>query len=181
MTRSFFSLSVAPVAFKEICPAGPGYHYSTSSLQFSQKLTEQLGTRGSLPVTQDNQGTYSSLCIYQITRTRTLIHLFVHSSIQLPDLGPLAAECPGLRRSQKERRLVEPLRLQASAPALDRLVPAVPKPDPVCLSLARPPALLPPGLCSLAVAVPALQARGTNPRLPLDPGLSRAGLSLLRL
>ncbi|XP_040901991.1 LOW QUALITY PROTEIN: latent-transforming growth factor beta-binding protein 4 [Toxotes jaculatrix] len=47
------------VAFKEICPAGPGYHYSASALQFSQRATEQLGGQGTPLVThsnQDNQG-----------------------------------------------------------------------------------------------------------------------------
>lgn len=34
------------VAFKEICPAGPGYHYSASALQFNQRASEQLGARG---------------------------------------------------------------------------------------------------------------------------------------
>uniref|UniRef100_UPI0037E812CD latent-transforming growth factor beta-binding protein 4 n=1 Tax=Semicossyphus pulcher TaxID=241346 RepID=UPI0037E812CD len=47
------------VAFKEICPAGPGYHYSSSALQFNQRVNEHLGSRGALLVTsanQDNQG-----------------------------------------------------------------------------------------------------------------------------
>ncbi|XP_041795911.1 latent-transforming growth factor beta-binding protein 4 isoform X3 [Chelmon rostratus] len=43
------------VAFKEICPAGPGYHYSPSSLQFNQRVTEHLGTRGAQLVTHSNQ------------------------------------------------------------------------------------------------------------------------------
>ncbi|XP_041667187.1 latent-transforming growth factor beta-binding protein 4 isoform X3 [Cheilinus undulatus] len=47
------------VAFKEICPAGPGYHYSASALSFNQRANEQLGGRGASLVTngnQDNQG-----------------------------------------------------------------------------------------------------------------------------
>ncbi|XP_049432201.1 latent-transforming growth factor beta-binding protein 4 isoform X6 [Epinephelus fuscoguttatus] len=47
------------VAFKEICPAGPGYHYSASALQFNQRVNEHLGSRGVQLVTdsnQDNQG-----------------------------------------------------------------------------------------------------------------------------
>ncbi|XP_047191424.1 latent-transforming growth factor beta-binding protein 4 isoform X2 [Scophthalmus maximus] len=47
------------VAFKEICPAGPGYHYSASTLQFNQRVKERLGGRGAPLVThgnQDNQG-----------------------------------------------------------------------------------------------------------------------------
>uniref|UniRef100_A0AAQ5YXM0 Latent-transforming growth factor beta-binding protein 1 n=1 Tax=Amphiprion ocellaris TaxID=80972 RepID=A0AAQ5YXM0_AMPOC len=44
------------VAFKEICPAGPGYHYSASALQFNQRVTEQLGSRGASLVPNSNQG-----------------------------------------------------------------------------------------------------------------------------
>ncbi|XP_078103309.1 latent-transforming growth factor beta-binding protein 4 isoform X2 [Sander vitreus] len=43
------------VAFKEICPAGPGYHYSASALQFNQRVAEQLGSRGALLVPHGNQ------------------------------------------------------------------------------------------------------------------------------
>ncbi|XP_019723478.1 latent-transforming growth factor beta-binding protein 4 isoform X1 [Hippocampus comes] len=42
-------------AFKEICPAGPGYHYSASVLQFSQRAADQLGTRGAQLVTNGDQ------------------------------------------------------------------------------------------------------------------------------
>ncbi|TMS07714.1 Latent-transforming growth factor beta-binding protein 2 [Larimichthys crocea] len=51
------------VAFKEICPAGPGYHYSASALQFNQRVTEQLGNQGASLVphgNQDNQGAGTS-------------------------------------------------------------------------------------------------------------------------
>ncbi|XP_077961884.1 latent-transforming growth factor beta-binding protein 4 isoform X3 [Gasterosteus aculeatus] len=48
------------VAFKEICPAGPGYHYSASALQFNQRATEQLGARGAPLVTPSNHGTGSA-------------------------------------------------------------------------------------------------------------------------
>uniref|UniRef100_A0A3B4B0X2 Latent-transforming growth factor beta-binding protein 1 n=1 Tax=Periophthalmus magnuspinnatus TaxID=409849 RepID=A0A3B4B0X2_9GOBI len=41
-------------AFKEICPAGPGYHYSASALQFNQRAIEQLGHRGA-PLLPSNQ------------------------------------------------------------------------------------------------------------------------------
>ncbi|XP_024910631.1 latent-transforming growth factor beta-binding protein 1 isoform X1 [Cynoglossus semilaevis] len=43
------------VAFKEICPAGPGYHYSLSALQFNQRANEQLGNRGASLLTPNNQ------------------------------------------------------------------------------------------------------------------------------
>ncbi|XP_047247089.1 latent-transforming growth factor beta-binding protein 1-like isoform X3 [Girardinichthys multiradiatus] len=44
------------VAFREICPAGPGYHYSASTLQFSQRVDARLAGRGSLLTSQDNTG-----------------------------------------------------------------------------------------------------------------------------
>ncbi|KAM8905293.1 latent-transforming growth factor beta-binding protein 4-like isoform 2-T2 [Spinachia spinachia] len=47
------------VAFKETCPAGPGYHYSASALQFNQRAAEQLGTRGA-PLVNPGPGSGSS-------------------------------------------------------------------------------------------------------------------------
>jgi hypothetical protein len=49
------------VAFKEICPAGPGYHYSASAIKFNQRVVEQHGTGGppvisqSIPQTRPQQ------------------------------------------------------------------------------------------------------------------------------
>nr|XP_055030137.1 latent-transforming growth factor beta-binding protein 4 isoform X2 [Misgurnus anguillicaudatus] len=40
-------------AFKEICPAGPGYHYSASTIKFNQKLAEMLDTGGP-PLVSEN-------------------------------------------------------------------------------------------------------------------------------
>ncbi|KAJ7990338.1 hypothetical protein DPEC_G00299260 [Dallia pectoralis] len=40
------------VAFKESCPAGPGYHYSASAVKFNQRVSEQLGTGGPPVVSQ---------------------------------------------------------------------------------------------------------------------------------
>ncbi|KAL0168669.1 hypothetical protein M9458_036891, partial [Cirrhinus mrigala] len=48
-TKNFrFSASnfVSTAAFKEICPAGPGYHYSASAVKFNQRLAEMLDTGG---------------------------------------------------------------------------------------------------------------------------------------
>ncbi|KAM9318546.1 LOW QUALITY PROTEIN: latent-transforming growth factor beta-binding protein 4 [Pholidichthys leucotaenia] len=41
--------------FKEICPAGPGYRYSPSTVKFHQIALERLGTRGAPVVTEGNQ------------------------------------------------------------------------------------------------------------------------------
>lgn len=51
------------MAFKEICPAGPGYHYSASALQFNQRATEQLGARGAPLVTPSNHGNFFLLFV----------------------------------------------------------------------------------------------------------------------
>lgn len=115
------------------------------------------------------------------------------SPSQVLILDPVAAEPPGLSRNPLplEGQLVEQvlrwLLLQVSAPALDQLVPAVPRPDPVYLSLnpgirlsprpVRLPALLPPGQYSLVAPTPRLPR--TNPRLLADLGPSKASLSLL--
>ncbi|XP_016392826.1 latent-transforming growth factor beta-binding protein 1 [Sinocyclocheilus rhinocerous] len=40
-------------AFKEICPAGPGYHYSASPVKFNQRLAEMLDTGGP-PLVSEN-------------------------------------------------------------------------------------------------------------------------------
>ncbi|KAM9820377.1 latent-transforming growth factor beta-binding protein 4-like [Neosynchiropus ocellatus] len=50
-------------AFKQTCPAGPGYQYSASTLQFSQRSTQQLGSRGAPlvpPRDRHSQGSVSS-------------------------------------------------------------------------------------------------------------------------
>ncbi|XP_052387439.1 latent-transforming growth factor beta-binding protein 4 isoform X4 [Carassius gibelio] len=40
-------------AFKESCPAGPGYHYSASAVKFNQRLAEMLDTGGP-PLVSEN-------------------------------------------------------------------------------------------------------------------------------
>ncbi|XP_030599886.1 latent-transforming growth factor beta-binding protein 4 isoform X2 [Archocentrus centrarchus] len=42
------------VAFKEICPAGPGFQYSPSTLKFNQIANEQLGSQGAVLVNRSN-------------------------------------------------------------------------------------------------------------------------------
>lgn len=148
------------MAFKEICPAGPGYHYSASALQFNQRVTEQLGGRGALAVLQENPGQYcrrNTLCSHISTLHSSLCHLFSQALFL----------CRGLSRTLPLAE-PEPLRLQFQALAPGRPVQAVPRPDPVRINLARPPALRAPGLCSPAVLAP-------GPRLLGDPGPSRTG------
>uniref|UniRef100_A0A3Q2E326 Latent-transforming growth factor beta-binding protein 1-like n=1 Tax=Cyprinodon variegatus TaxID=28743 RepID=A0A3Q2E326_CYPVA len=53
---SFCCFFFFAVTFKEICPAGPGYHYSASTLQFTQRADAEQAGRGSLPTSQDNTG-----------------------------------------------------------------------------------------------------------------------------
>lgn len=56
---SHFPPSPPSVAFKEICPAGPGYQYSPSTLKFNQRVSEPEGG-GAVLVNgsnKENQGT----------------------------------------------------------------------------------------------------------------------------
>ncbi|XP_051512932.1 latent-transforming growth factor beta-binding protein 4-like isoform X3 [Myxocyprinus asiaticus] len=71
-------------AFKEICPAGPGYQYSASALKFNQRLAETVGTgwpilvsengrtsildTGYQPAGPDSSRTHSTTRIQQPTR-----------------------------------------------------------------------------------------------------------------
>lgn len=155
---SLLPLFSPAVAFKEICPAGPGYHYSASALQFNQRVNQQLGGGGATLVPhQENQGSQSRspwniLCA--CVRHQTFI-CPMSSSIHPQALDPEAAELPGLRRNPHppERQLVE--RVPQWTPVLDQLVPAVSRPGLVLLSpnpglhlILRPIqllALLPPG------------------------------------
>lgn len=49
-----FSLFLSAVAFKELCPAGPGYQYSASAQKFNQRVVEQLGNHGAFLVNHGN-------------------------------------------------------------------------------------------------------------------------------
>ncbi|XP_052008003.1 latent-transforming growth factor beta-binding protein 4-like [Xyrauchen texanus] len=73
--------------FKEICPAGPGYHYSSSALKFNQRLAETLGSggpllvsengrtsvldKGSQPALPDNSRTHSTVRVQQPSSPET--------------------------------------------------------------------------------------------------------------
>ncbi|KAM6959295.1 latent-transforming growth factor beta-binding protein 4 [Aplochiton taeniatus] len=52
------------VSFKEICPAGPGYHYSASALQFSQRQVS-----GPTPVAKGNGSTRDQQLSTQVSTT----------------------------------------------------------------------------------------------------------------
>lgn len=53
---SDFLFVCSAVAFKEICPAGPGYHYSASTLQISQRVDGDSTGRESVLTAQDASG-----------------------------------------------------------------------------------------------------------------------------
>ncbi|CAL8363253.1 unnamed protein product [Merluccius merluccius] len=69
----------ASVEFKDICPAGPGYHYSASALQFHQRSTgsAQLVTPGN----QDKQDKESSVTNVQTQGSNTGTHTCSCTSI----------------------------------------------------------------------------------------------------
>ncbi|XP_034021316.1 LOW QUALITY PROTEIN: latent-transforming growth factor beta-binding protein 4-like, partial [Thalassophryne amazonica] len=51
-------------AFKEICPAGPGYHYSASTLQFNQRVSQHLSRHGAPVVMQRVHGNEQSSLLH---------------------------------------------------------------------------------------------------------------------
>ncbi|XP_059420518.1 latent-transforming growth factor beta-binding protein 4-like isoform X4 [Carassius carassius] len=57
-------------AFKEICPAGPGYHYSASAVKFNQRLAEMLDTGGP-PLVSENGRTSTKEIVSQPESSRT--------------------------------------------------------------------------------------------------------------
>ncbi|XP_076845192.1 latent-transforming growth factor beta-binding protein 4 isoform X2 [Brachyhypopomus gauderio] len=59
--------------FKEICPAGPGYHYSPNTLKLSQRLTEIHGTGGP-PLVPDTSRTLTPVSRPQEPRSETSRH-----------------------------------------------------------------------------------------------------------
>ncbi|XP_039503316.1 latent-transforming growth factor beta-binding protein 4 isoform X1 [Pimephales promelas] len=89
-------------AFKEICPAGPGYHYSASAVKFNQRLAEVLDTGGP-PLVSENGRTSSqgigsqpesslSTRIQQPTNTQTIRvqqpSISLSTRPQKPNAGP---------------------------------------------------------------------------------------------
>lgn len=61
---------VFTAAFKEICPAGPGYHYSASAVRINQRLAEMLDTGGP-PLVSENGRTSTQVVVSQPESTRT--------------------------------------------------------------------------------------------------------------
>uniref|UniRef100_A0A673JVT8 Latent-transforming growth factor beta-binding protein 4-like n=1 Tax=Sinocyclocheilus rhinocerous TaxID=307959 RepID=A0A673JVT8_9TELE len=57
-------------AFKEICPAGPGYHYSASAVKFNQRLAKMLDTGGP-PLVSENGHTSTKDTVSQPESSRT--------------------------------------------------------------------------------------------------------------
>uniref|UniRef100_A0A8C2KFT3 Latent-transforming growth factor beta-binding protein 1 n=1 Tax=Cyprinus carpio TaxID=7962 RepID=A0A8C2KFT3_CYPCA len=57
-------------AFKEICPAGPGYHYSASAVKFNQRVAEMHDTGGP-PLVSENGRTSTKDIVSQPESSRT--------------------------------------------------------------------------------------------------------------
>ncbi|KAK0148072.1 Latent-transforming growth factor beta-binding protein 4 [Merluccius polli] len=90
----------ASVEFKDICPAGPGYHYSASALQLHQRSTgsAQLVTPGN----QDKQDKQSSVTNVQTQGSNTGTHTCSRTSILFSRKDVLV---PGSRTRQPGGRL----------------------------------------------------------------------------
>ncbi|KTG05427.1 hypothetical protein cypCar_00042929, partial [Cyprinus carpio] len=74
-------------AFKEICPAGPGYHYSASPVKFNQRLVEILDTGGP-PLVSENVRTSTQDIASQPEGSRTHSTISQSTRIQQAPYSP---------------------------------------------------------------------------------------------
>ncbi|XP_043120290.1 latent-transforming growth factor beta-binding protein 4 isoform X2 [Puntigrus tetrazona] len=146
-------------AFKEICPAGPGYHYSASAVKFNQRIVEMLDTGGPPLVsgnvhasTQDIASqpdgsrthlTISQQAAYPPPNTQTIRVQQSPARPQQPDSVIIITQPkPNLATSgatsQPSRVNTPAVRTQTSRPSVNRQ-PISPIRPPLVLATARPP------------------------------------------
>ncbi|XP_072551408.1 latent-transforming growth factor beta-binding protein 4 isoform X2 [Salminus brasiliensis] len=138
--------------FKEICPAGPGYHYSPNTLKFTQRVAETHGTGGPPLVseprpqqpettrhtTQPQPPTHS-----QTTRVHTDPRQPITSEIFIIQGRPQQPSSAGVQIQNRPPATSQPTRAQSSVirtqtgrPSINRQplrplpVPATPRPAP---------------------------------------------------
>uniref|UniRef100_A0A9J8BMI7 Latent-transforming growth factor beta-binding protein 1 n=1 Tax=Cyprinus carpio carpio TaxID=630221 RepID=A0A9J8BMI7_CYPCA len=102
-------------AFKEICPAGPGYHYSASPVKFNQRLVEILDTGGP-PLVSENVRTSTQDIASQPEGSRT------HSTISQSTRIQQAPYSPTNTRPSVNRQPISPVR-PPPVPATARPLP----------------------------------------------------------
>ncbi|KAK2894957.1 hypothetical protein Q8A67_012186 [Cirrhinus molitorella] len=92
-------------AFKEICPAGPGYHYSASAVKFNQRLAEMLDTGGP-PLISENGRTSTQDTVSQSNSSRT--HSTISQSTRIQQVPYPATNTQTIRVQQSPTRLQQP-------------------------------------------------------------------------
>ncbi|XP_073706971.1 latent-transforming growth factor beta-binding protein 4 isoform X2 [Garra rufa] len=88
-------------AFKEICPAGPGYHYSASAVKFNQRLAEMLDTGGP-PLISENGRTSTHDIGSQSNSSRT------HSTTRIQQVPHSPTNTQTIRVQQSSTRPQQP-------------------------------------------------------------------------
>uniref|UniRef100_A0A672LVL3 Latent-transforming growth factor beta-binding protein 1 n=1 Tax=Sinocyclocheilus grahami TaxID=75366 RepID=A0A672LVL3_SINGR len=85
-------------AFKEICPAGPGYHYSASAVKFNQRLAEMLDTGGP-PLVSENVRASTQDIASQPEGSRTHSTISQSTRIQQAPYSPINTQTIRVQQS----------------------------------------------------------------------------------
>uniref|UniRef100_A0A671K827 Latent-transforming growth factor beta-binding protein 4-like n=1 Tax=Sinocyclocheilus anshuiensis TaxID=1608454 RepID=A0A671K827_9TELE len=110
-------------AFKEICPAGPGYHYSASPVKFNQRLAELLDTGGP-PLVSENVHTSTQDIASQPEGSRTHSTISQSTRIQQAPYSPTNTQT--IRVQQSPARPQQP---DAGSQAGSVIIITQPKPN----------------------------------------------------
>ncbi|XP_016334532.1 latent-transforming growth factor beta-binding protein 4-like, partial [Sinocyclocheilus anshuiensis] len=92
---------VSTAAFKEICPAGPGYHYSASAVKFNQRLAKMLDTGGP-PLVSENDHTSTKDTVSQPESSRT--HSVISQSTRIQQVPYSPTNMQTIRIQQSPTR-----------------------------------------------------------------------------
>ncbi|XP_016107162.1 latent-transforming growth factor beta-binding protein 4-like [Sinocyclocheilus grahami] len=92
------SNSMFTAAFKEICPAGPGYHYSASAVKFNQRLAEMLDTGGP-PLVSENVRASTQDIASQPEGSRTHSTISQSTRIQQAPYSPINTQTIRVQQS----------------------------------------------------------------------------------
>uniref|UniRef100_A0A673LGX5 Latent-transforming growth factor beta-binding protein 1 n=1 Tax=Sinocyclocheilus rhinocerous TaxID=307959 RepID=A0A673LGX5_9TELE len=150
-------------AFKEICPAGPGYHYSASPVKFNQRLAEMLDTGGP-PLVSENVRASTQDIASQPEGSRTHSTISQSTRIQQAPYSPTNTQT--IRVQQSPARPQQP---DAGSQAGSVIIITQPKPNlPQQPSSIRPSAPSQPA----RVNTPVVRTQTSRPsvnRQPISP------------
>ncbi|XP_021164545.2 LOW QUALITY PROTEIN: latent-transforming growth factor beta-binding protein 1 [Fundulus heteroclitus] len=119
------------VAFKEICPAGPGYHYSASTLQFSQRADGAASSQGALKPLPDLTGSSRGGASSSQQRPASSgSSAAARPSPRQPEVRPAPQPQPSLTAGSSSSRPPQPAGSAAGA-SQDTLGPQQRRPNPL--------------------------------------------------